>query len=41
VDPELLELVSRSVAYVTWKLANDDGIGGARHRAAPPSITAP
>jgi len=30
VDPDLLELVSRSVAYVTWQLANDDAIGGAR-----------
>jgi hypothetical protein len=27
VDPDLLALVSRAVAYVTWRLANDDGIG--------------
>ena len=35
VDPDLLELVSRSVAYVAWQLGNDPGIGGQQRAGSP------
>jgi hypothetical protein len=38
VDPGLLELVSRSVAYVTWQLANDDGIGAGQRPGSPATL---